>query len=115
MANREITGAPGIADLVRLSSALSVSETTEIDDARRRLRVPIEEMLLAALGRTIATTVGDGSVAVDLGGPGRSVLKPDVDLRRTVGSFTTVYPVALNCAKAMAPAQSNCSRTCAAN
>ena len=99
LANREITGAPGIADLVRLSSALTVSETTEIDDARRRLRVPIEEMLLAALSRTIATTVGDGSVAVDLGGPGRSVLKPDVDLRRTVGSFTTVYPVALNCAK----------------
>lgn len=99
VANREITGAPGIADLVRLSSALTVSETTEIDDARRRLRVPIEEMLLAALSRTIATTVGDGSVAVDLGGPGRSVLKPDVDLRRTVGSFTTVYPVALNCAK----------------
>jgi phthiocerol/phenolphthiocerol synthesis type-I polyketide synthase E len=99
VANREISEAPGIADLVRLSSALTVSETTEIDDARRRLRVPIEEMLLAALSRTIATTVGDGSVAVDLGGPGRSVLKPDVDLRRTVGSFTTVYPVALNCAK----------------
>jgi phthiocerol/phenolphthiocerol synthesis type-I polyketide synthase E len=32
-----------------------------------------------------------------LDGPGRSVLKPDVDLRRTVGSFTTVYPVALSC------------------
>ncbi len=99
LANREITEAPGVADMVRLPAELTVSETTEIDDARRRLRVPIEEMLLAALSRTIATTVGDGSVAVDLGGPGRSVLKPDVDLRRTVGSFTTVYPVALNCAK----------------
>jgi phthiocerol/phenolphthiocerol synthesis type-I polyketide synthase E len=99
VANREITEAPGVADLVRLPSALTVSETTEIDDARRRLRVPIDEILLAALSRTIATTVGDGTVAVDLGGPGRSVLKPDVDLRRTVGSFTTVYPVALSCAK----------------
>ena len=83
---------PGVDDLVRLSSTLTVVETTEIDDARRRLRLPIEEILLAALGRTIAATVGDGSVAVDLGGPGRSVLKPDVDLRRTVGWFTTVYP-----------------------
>jgi len=99
VANREITEAPGAADLVRLPSALAIPATTEIDDARRRLRVPIEEMLLAALSRTIATTVGDGSVAVDLGGPGRSVLKPDVDLRRTVGSFTTVYPVTLDCAK----------------
>ena len=49
------------------------------------LRLPLDEILLAALGRTIAQTVGDGVVAVDLGGPGRSVLKPDVDLRRTVG------------------------------
>jgi len=99
VATREITEVPGVADLVRLPSALTVSETTEIDDARRRLRVPIDEMLLAALSRTIATTVGDGTVTVDLGGPGRSVLKPDVDLRRTVGSFATVYPVALSCAK----------------
>jgi phthiocerol/phenolphthiocerol synthesis type-I polyketide synthase E len=42
--------------------------------------------------------VGEGTLAVDLNGEGRSVLKPDVDLRRTVGWFTTVYPVALTCA-----------------
>jgi phthiocerol/phenolphthiocerol synthesis type-I polyketide synthase E len=90
---------PGVDDLAKLSSTLTTLETSEIDDARRRLRVPIDEILLAALGRTIAATVGDGAVAVDLGGPGRSVLKPDVDLRRTVGKFDTVYPVALNCSK----------------
>jgi phthiocerol/phenolphthiocerol synthesis type-I polyketide synthase E len=92
-------GVPGVADLARFATTLPVAETTEIDDARRRLRVPIDEMLLAALGRTVAATVGDGSVAVDLTGQGRSVLKPDIDLRRTVGWFTTIYPVALNCAK----------------
>ncbi len=91
--------APGVADLARTASSLSVAETTEIDDARRRLRVPIDEMLLAALGRTIAGAVGEGTVAVDLSGEGRSVLKPDVDLRRTVGWFNTVYPIALACAK----------------
>ena len=90
---------PAVADLVRLSSSLTASETSEIDDARRRLRSPIDEILLAALSRTIAATVGDGAVAVDLEGPGRSVLRPDVDLRRTVGWFTTVYPVALRCTK----------------
>ena len=95
----EVSEPPGVADLVRLSSSLTASETSEIDDARRRLRLPIDEILLAALSRTIAATVGDGAVAVDLGGPGRSVLRPDVDLRRTVGWFTTVYPVALRCAK----------------
>jgi phthiocerol/phenolphthiocerol synthesis type-I polyketide synthase E len=95
----QVSQPPAVDDLVRLSSTLTVAETTEIDDVRRRLRVPIDEILLAALGRTIAATVADGAVAVDLGGPGRSVLKPDVDLRRTVGWFTTVYPVALTCSK----------------
>jgi phthiocerol/phenolphthiocerol synthesis type-I polyketide synthase E len=99
VAGEQTSEAPGVADLARLASALTVAETTEIDDARRRLKVPIDEMLLAALSRTIADQVGDGSVAVDRSGEGRSVLKPDIDLRRTVGWFSTVYPVALNCAK----------------
>ncbi|UQX13144.1 type I polyketide synthase [Candidatus Mycobacterium methanotrophicum] len=102
-ANLKVAGdnageAPGVTDLARVASALTVAETTEIDDARRRLKVPIDEMLLAALSRTVATVVGEGILAVDLNGEGRSVLKPDVDLRRTVGWFTTVYPVALTCA-----------------
>jgi phthiocerol/phenolphthiocerol synthesis type-I polyketide synthase E len=99
VAREQTAGAPGLPDLARSASSLTVAETTEIDDARRRLRVPIDEMLLAALSRTIAYQVGNGTIAVDLSGEGRSVLKPDVDLRRTVGWFNTVYPIALSCAK----------------
>jgi phthiocerol/phenolphthiocerol synthesis type-I polyketide synthase E len=93
----DVSEPPGAADLVRLSSTLDALETGEIDDARRRLRLPIEDILLVALGRTIAAAVGDGAIAVELNGDGRSVLKPDIDLRRTVGWFSTVYPVALTC------------------
>ncbi len=99
VAGSEASERPALADLIRMSRTLSVSMTTELDDARRRLRLPIEQMLLAALSRTVATTVGGGVLTVDLEGPGRSVLKPHVDLRRTVGWFTTLYPVALTCAK----------------
>ena len=97
VASSEVSERPRSHDLKRLSITLSVLETTEIDDARRRLRSPIEEILLAALGQTIAAMVGDGGIAVDLAGAGRSILKPDVDLRRTVGWFTTIYPVVLKC------------------
>lgn len=100
VAGPEANQPPGADDLVRLSSALSIADTGEVDDARRRLRLPVEEILLAALGRTVAATVGEGSVAVDLGGRGRSVLKPDVDLQRTAGLFTALHPVALRCASA---------------
>jgi phthiocerol/phenolphthiocerol synthesis type-I polyketide synthase E len=97
---QDVAGAPHADDLDRVSSTLTISQTTEVDDARRRLRLAIDEILLAALGRTVAQVLGDGIVAVDLEGPGRSVLKPDVDLHRTVGSFTTIYPIALVCTAA---------------
>jgi phthiocerol/phenolphthiocerol synthesis type-I polyketide synthase E len=89
---------PDADDMVRLGSTLTAAQTDEIDEARRRLRIPIEEILLAALGRTIAGRSGAGTIAVDLGAAGRSVLKPEVSLHRTVGWFTSVYPVALPCA-----------------
>lgn len=97
LGDREATGQPRASDLVRLSSALSLDETAGLEDARRRLSVPMEEVLLTGLSRTIAQIVGVGVVSVDLEGAGRSVLRPDVDLRRTVGRFTTVYPTALPC------------------
>ncbi|MCB0949640.1 MAG: acyltransferase domain-containing protein, partial [Mycobacterium sp.] len=100
VAGPETNQPPGVDDLVRLPSALSIADTGEVDDARRRLRLPVEEILLAALGRTVAAAVGDGFVAVDLGGRSRSVLKPDVDLQRTPGLFTAIHPVALPCASA---------------
>ena len=95
VAGPESADRPSTADLSRLSTTLPGDETEELDDARRRLRLPVEELFLSALARTVAETVGEGSVAVDVGGRGRSVLKPDVDLQRTVGWFTTVHPVVL--------------------
>ena len=101
----DVTHPPGADDLTRLPCTLSVEQTSEVDDARRRFRRSIQEILLAALGRTIAQTVGDGVLAVELEGEGRSVLRPDVDVRRTVGWFTTYYPVPLACANGGAAIQ----------
>lgn len=89
---------PAARDLSRLAAQLTAEQTAQVDEARRVLRVPLDDILLAALGRAVAVTIGDGSVAVDLGGQGRSVLRPDVDVRRTVGWFTTLYPVVVPCA-----------------
>lgn len=86
---------PDAQDLARISSTLTPEQTGEVDDARRHLRVPLDDILLAALGRAVGATVGDGALAVELGGQGRSVLRPDVDTGRTVGWFTTIYPVVI--------------------
>lgn len=91
------SGAPGPADLVRVAIALTAEQTSLVDNARRILQASTEEILLAALGRSLALTVGEGVASVDIIGAGRSVLRPDVDFRRTIGWFSTIYPIALPC------------------
>lgn len=97
IADNDVDDPPGSDDLVRLSSSLTPGEADEIDRVRRMFQFTIEEVLLAALARTLAHTVGEGVIAVDMAGDGRPVLKPDVDPRRTVGGFATTYPVRLDC------------------
>lgn len=93
----ERAAAPAAADLRRLATALTAEQTSQVDNARRISQASTEEILLAALARILAITVGDGVAGVDLAGAGRSVLRPEVDLRRTVGWFSAIHPIALPC------------------
>jgi amino acid adenylation domain-containing protein/non-ribosomal peptide synthase protein (TIGR01720 family) len=58
-------------------------------------RTQVDDVLLAALGKTLADWTGRDRVLVDLEGHGREQLFDDVDLSRTVGWFTSIYPVEL--------------------
>ncbi|MGV4925651.1 non-ribosomal peptide synthase/polyketide synthase [Streptomyces sp. BHT-5-2] len=58
-------------------------------------RTEVNDVLLSALGRVLGTWTGRDTVPVDVEGHGREELFADVDLSRTVGWFTTRYPVAL--------------------
>ncbi|MCP4661145.1 MAG: amino acid adenylation domain-containing protein, partial [bacterium] len=66
-----------------------------LQDVPRAARVQLEEVLLAALAETLSRWAGGGPVLVDLEGHGREPLGTDVDLSRTVGWFTSIYPVVL--------------------
>jgi phthiocerol/phenolphthiocerol synthesis type-I polyketide synthase E len=99
VADHDAADPPGSDDLTRLPSTLTSEQTIQVDHARRMFQFGIDDVLLGALGRTIAHTVGEGVVGVNLSGDARSVLKPDVDPRRTVGGFATIYPIRLTCAR----------------
>ncbi|MGW1198620.1 amino acid adenylation domain-containing protein, partial [Streptomyces sp. NPDC002536] len=58
-------------------------------------RTQINDVLLSALGRTLSRWVGRERVVLGLEGHGREELFEDVDLSRTVGWFTTHFPIAL--------------------
>ncbi|WP_241385590.1 non-ribosomal peptide synthetase [Rhodococcus sp. CH91] len=61
-----------------------------------RFHAGVEDVLLTALALASARVCGEGAVAVDLEGHGREEQAvPGADLSRTVGWFTTLYPVRL--------------------
>jgi hypothetical protein len=60
--------------LHKLSTPPSDEVTAEVDGATEWLGVAADEILLAALGRTISRTIGDGVVAVDVTGDRRWLL-----------------------------------------
>jgi non-ribosomal peptide synthase protein (TIGR01720 family) len=80
-----------------VTTTLSTETTGEL--LRSSDRVPTQATLLAALGHTLAEWTGRRRVVVDIEGHGREQLWDDVDLSRTVGWFTTIYPVALQVAE----------------
>ncbi|MEU4746354.1 condensation domain-containing protein, partial [Actinosynnema sp. NPDC023658] len=76
---------------------LSAEETGALlRDVPGVYRTQVNDVLLTALGRVLADWTGRPRVLVDLEGHGREELFPDVDLSRTVGWFTTMFPVALD-------------------
>jgi hypothetical protein len=53
----------------------------------------VDDVLLAALEGGLAAWLGAGSMVVDFEGHGREEIAAGVDVSRTVGWFTSVYPV----------------------
>jgi non-ribosomal peptide synthase protein (TIGR01720 family) len=58
-------------------------------------RARINDVLLTAVACAVTRWTGARGVSVDLEGHGREEMFDDVDVSRTIGWFTTVYPVTL--------------------
>ncbi|USX18525.1 amino acid adenylation domain-containing protein [Oxalobacteraceae bacterium OTU3REALA1] len=96
-------GSNTMADARTIATSLDEARTAELlGDAPQAYRTRIDELLLAALARTLCAWDGRDSVLVELEGHGREEhLFDGLDLSRSVGWFTTLYPVRL------APASGN--------
>ncbi|MFF2119417.1 non-ribosomal peptide synthase/polyketide synthase [Kitasatospora sp. NPDC058184] len=80
-----------------LTFALDAESTRRLlQDVPEAYRTRVNDVLLCALGRVLARWTGRGRVLVALEGHGREEPFDGVDLSRTVGWFTTMYPVALD-------------------
>ncbi|MEJ5865688.1 amino acid adenylation domain-containing protein [Pseudomonas farsensis] len=84
-------------------SARSVHCQLDRDTTRRLLqeapaayRTQVNDLLLTALARVLTRWTGAASALVQLEGHGREDIFDGLDLTRTVGWFTSVFPVRLN-------------------
>ncbi|MEH2195513.1 MAG: amino acid adenylation domain-containing protein [Nostoc sp.] len=79
-----------------VSVSLSIEQTrTLLQDVPGTYNTQINDVLLTALVQSFAAWTGDDSLLIELEGHGREDLFEDVDLSRTVGWFTSLFPVCL--------------------
>jgi non-ribosomal peptide synthase protein (TIGR01720 family) len=73
---------------------LSESDTTKLlNSIASQYKRPLFEILLASFGRALAEWTGNRNIRLDIEGHGREDILSGVNLTRTVGWFTTIYPL----------------------
>jgi len=90
-------GPNDVASAKTVTRVLGRAQTRALLEAPARYRAGIDELLLAALVQALAPWTGREALLLDLEGHGREELFPDLDLSRTVGWFTTLFPLLLRC------------------
>lgn len=77
---------------------LSEAETrTLLQQLPKVFRTQINDALLAALAIALQHNIGGRRFRIDLEGHGREHLADDLDVSRSVGWFTTLFPMVLTC------------------
>jgi amino acid adenylation domain-containing protein/non-ribosomal peptide synthase protein (TIGR01720 family) len=90
-------GAAFNREAARIEVRLDRAQTTLLlKDAAHAYRTRTDELLLATLAQTLCLWSGGDTVLVQLEGHGREEqLAPGIDLGRSVGWFTSLYPIRL--------------------
>ncbi|HEX6508914.1 MAG TPA: condensation domain-containing protein [Chloroflexota bacterium] len=98
----ETLGAKG--RMRRIFVGIDLEETRALFYAApQALGVQSDRVLLAALARAFGEWSGAPGVLLELAGHGREQLFDDIDVSRTVGWFTTQFPVFLDVGQGLAP------------
>ncbi|WP_236147178.1 non-ribosomal peptide synthetase [Scytonema millei] len=86
-----------VAQARTVAIALSREETQALlQEVPAAAQTQMGDVLLAALAPALKQWTGANSHIIDLEGHGREAIFDDIDLSRTVGWFTTIFPVLLD-------------------
>src|SRR5262249_26052363 len=88
----------------QVTMSLNGEETAQLlRDVPKAYRTQINDVLLTALGCAFHRWTGERSLLVELESHGREAITEGVDVSRTVGWFTSAYPVRLELPSANDP------------
>ncbi|MGG4216488.1 amino acid adenylation domain-containing protein [Paenibacillus alvei] len=83
-------------DMGIVNVRLTKEETDQLlKQAHRAYNTEVNDLLLTGLGKTLSAWTGNEKVAILLEGHGREEILKDTDISRTIGWFTSQYPVLL--------------------
>jgi len=95
-----------VASAVTISVTLTKEETQALlSEVPSAYQTQINDILLTALVRTFQERMGNNSLLIELEGHGREDILANVDVSRTVGWFTTIFPVLLDLGTNLEPGE----------
>lgn len=95
-----------ISSLGNVTIGLSAEETQALlQDVPAAYRTQINDVLLVALVQAFAKWTGQTTLLLDLEGHGREEILTDADISRTIGWFTSIFPIVLSVEKTSNPGE----------
>jgi non-ribosomal peptide synthase protein (TIGR01720 family) len=103
----DLSGGKNIEASVRtVSVSLDAEDTSALlQKVPQAYNTQINDVLLSALALALTSWIGQSGVRIDLEGHGREELFEGIDLSRTVGWFTTIFPVTLDLRGTVGPGE----------
>jgi len=95
---RDYQGGRNVVSAVEnITKGLTGEETRVLlTEATHAYYAQVDELLIAALAETIKRWAGNREIMIDVEWHGREELHGDMDLTRTLGWFTTIFPVKID-------------------
>ena len=89
-------GANDVGSTYTITTMLTSDETRALlNEIPGTMRVRIHEVLVTAIAQVLCDWTGSQTVLIDMEGHGRESVFDDVDVSRTVGWFTSLFPLLL--------------------
>jgi amino acid adenylation domain-containing protein/non-ribosomal peptide synthase protein (TIGR01720 family) len=105
-ADKDYKGNARSADMGSYSIRLNAEQTLRLlQEVPRAYHTEINDILLCALAGTLNSWAGTGKVVIGLEGHGRESISESIDTSRTVGWFTSLYPLLLETGKTQGPGE----------